>query len=273
MKSTNRSENFEKMKTDVTLTLRTSCYLNIYRFSASFLVFIFHMGYFSGYRLGWIGNLGDEAVLAFFVLSGVVIAYSATTKHSGLVDFSIARFSRLWSVVIPAIFLTFILDTLGQRLSLAAYGNLHPYDLEKWIVSSVASVLFLNQIWHFHLWIGSNGPFWSVSYEFWYYVIFASIFYFAGWRKLVAVALCVAIAGPKILIAFPVWLIGVAVYLLIAKYGPSRGWISVSIWWGSILLVIIHAKFHLNLSWPLNSLRLKTWQNLCGTRIFGLTAT
>jgi peptidoglycan/LPS O-acetylase OafA/YrhL len=199
------------------------------------------MGYFSGVRVPGIGRLGDEAVLAFFVLSGLVISYSAKTKHPDSIDFILARLSRLWSIMIPAVLLTIMLDTVGQKLSPSAYGNLHSYNLVKWTFSAIANALFVSQIWNLDIWVGSNGPFWSVCYEAWYYFMFAAAFYFTGWHRFVLVMFCFALAGPKIIIALPVWLEGVAVYWLVSKYGCARGWLGITIWWASILLVAGYA--------------------------------
>ena len=61
-----------------------------------------------GYRYGW------DAVKVFFVLSGFVIAYVAETKSNSLPLFFRDRLSRLYSVVVPAILVTCIADSLGH---------------------------------------------------------------------------------------------------------------------------------------------------------------
>jgi peptidoglycan/LPS O-acetylase OafA/YrhL len=54
------------------------------------------------------------AVMVFFVLSGCVIAYTTFQRHPGDVQkYIIARLSRLYSVVIPALILTGILFFMG----------------------------------------------------------------------------------------------------------------------------------------------------------------
>jgi peptidoglycan/LPS O-acetylase OafA/YrhL len=50
--------------------------------------------------------MGSEAVMAFFVLSGFVIAYVADQRETTLQAFAAARLARLYSVIIPAMLLT-----------------------------------------------------------------------------------------------------------------------------------------------------------------------
>jgi len=198
-----------------------SIYLDVLRYFAALMVYFFHAGHFANYTLPFFGTYGGLGVVVFFVLSGFVIAYSAAGKRRDIVDYFIARFARLWSVVLPAIVLTIALDTLGQWLSLPAYAPMQPYSIFKWIASSGISVLFLNQIWHLDIWVGTNGPFWSLSYEFWYYAIFAALIYFRGWQRIVLAGVAVCIAGPAIMIAFPVWFLGVGLYRVLCKWGAT----------------------------------------------------
>jgi peptidoglycan/LPS O-acetylase OafA/YrhL len=200
-----------------------SVYLDMLRYFAALMVYLFHAGHFAHYRLPFFGTYGGLGVAVFFVLSGFVIAFSSIGKHRDIVDYFIARFARLWSVVLPAILLTVVLDTIGQWLALAAYAPMQPYSAFKWLAASGITALFLNEIWFLDIWLGTNGPFWSLSYEFWYYAIFAALIYFRGWSRIVATGLVACIAGPGILIALPVWLLGVGLYRLLHKQALTDG--------------------------------------------------
>lgn len=189
-----------------------SLYLDLLRFFAALLVYVSHAGYFAKFRLPIIGDSGSQGVIIFFVLSGFVVAFTALRKHGDVTGYMVARLARLWSLVIPAIALTIILDVCGQQIFASAYAPMQPYSISKWIASASINALFLNQIWFLNIWLGTNGPFWSMSYEFWYYVIFASLIYFKGKKRLLLGAIAALIAGPGILIALPVWLMGVALY-------------------------------------------------------------
>src|ERR1700680_3766033 len=99
----------------------TSIYLDLVRFLAATTVFVAHANFdrFTG-GLPFLSRLGmdiaNDAVIVFFVLSGLVIAYVANTKENTLREFFLSRFARLWSVVVPALFLTVILDYVGSRI-------------------------------------------------------------------------------------------------------------------------------------------------------------
>lgn len=103
-----------------------SLYLDTLRFLAALAVFVSHLAYarFTNGNLQWIRdiNLGSDAVVVFFVLSGYVIAYTTFARDRGRAAYAEARIARLYSVVIPALLLTFALDTFGSSLQPQIYG-------------------------------------------------------------------------------------------------------------------------------------------------------
>lgn len=56
-----------------------------------------------------------------------------------------------------------------------------------------------------------NPPFWSLCYEFWYYVIFGVFFFFkgAGYKKFILCSIVLLLIGPSVSILMPAWLVGV----------------------------------------------------------------
>jgi peptidoglycan/LPS O-acetylase OafA/YrhL len=70
----------------------------------------------------------------------------------------------------------------------------------------------LQEIWHVRLVPGINGPFWSLSYEAIYYLLFGIIFFAKHTLKWLVVALLLALAGPVITALFPVWGLGFFAY-------------------------------------------------------------
>jgi peptidoglycan/LPS O-acetylase OafA/YrhL len=213
------------LRRDGVMHRTTSIYLDLLRFLAALVVFIFHA---SPVRLTgglpglWrIGNLADAAVMMFFVLSGFVIAHVADQKERTLKSYSISRLSRLYSVVVPALVLTLIVDSIGTRISPTLYtDNWFRADHPLWRIT--ANLLFLNELWFTSVSPFSNTPFWSLGYEFWYYAIFAGAFYLGSWHRIAAVAAVALIAGPKILLLLPVWLAGVAAYHVIKNTAISE---------------------------------------------------
>jgi peptidoglycan/LPS O-acetylase OafA/YrhL len=204
----------------------TSAYLDLVRFLAALVVLIVHIHYIlpGGVPFLWrFAGLGGEAVFVFFVLSGFVIAFVAETKESAFKDYLVSRLARLYSVAAPALVLTLTLDYFGARIDPAPYAGL----LDSPIWRFVANFFFLNEIWFSSVRPFSNIPFWSLGYEFWYYLIFAAGYYLDGAVKYLVVAAVCLFAGPKILILLPVWLLGVLAYFIVTKkrIGESLGWI------------------------------------------------
>jgi peptidoglycan/LPS O-acetylase OafA/YrhL len=87
--------------------------------------------------------------------------------------------------------------------------------------------LFVGEQWNAHRYPGTNVPYWSLGFEVWYYIVFASfVFVPTRWRWIASVSVLVFI-GPKVAVMFPVWLMGVATYRICvaAKITREAGWI------------------------------------------------
>ena len=196
----------------------TSIYLDASRLIAALIVFLSHVtsNEFNS-TFPWV-SIGHEAVVIFFVISGYVIAHVIQAREQSVIYYASARLGRLYSVVVPALILTWILDYIGREISPAVYQHI-PGDHS--IVRILISFLYLNQIWNFTVIPLSNGPFWSLGYEFWYYMIFGAWCLLKGKQRIILTMLFCIIAGPRILAAFPVWLIGVSVYYFSKSYQPT----------------------------------------------------
>ena len=197
----------------------TSTYLDLVRFNAALLVFFYHAKHdrFDGAWLKEIGAFGHDAVMIFFVISGFVIAYVTANKEKTIQTYVKSRLVRLYSVIIPALFLTIVLDHVGKQLNPDIYIGVH-YEYSEPVVRFLTNMFFINELW-FNSWIAfSNSPFWSLCYEFWYYVIFASMFYFRGVKKYFLTIVAMSIAGPKILLLLPIWGMGVYIYHASKKF-------------------------------------------------------
>ena len=208
-----------------------SVYLDLIRFLAAIIVFFSHANYerfTSNLPVVWrFKYLGHDAVMIFFVLSGFVIAYVVDQKEKTAREYFISRLARLYSVVIPALLITFVLDRIGSRIAFDVYDGWWYQDSRPfWRL--FANMTFINELWFTSTRPFTNGPFWSLGYEFWYYVIFAAAWFIK--RPLLkwgAVALVCLLVGPKILLLLPVWLLGVLVYHLYKKevVPESIGWV------------------------------------------------
>src|SRR6266536_4733067 len=177
----------------------SSIYLDLVRFLAAATVFLVHAQYerFTGGLplVAATAKLGNDAVMVFFVLYGFVIAYVADKKEKTLKDYALSRLARLYSVAAPALALTVAVDYIGSRIDYGLYtGWDFPTDHPLWRV--LANFFFVNELWFFSVRPFSNGPYWSLGYEFWYYVIFAAAFYLKPPVRYCLVVLSCCIAGP-----------------------------------------------------------------------------
>lgn len=197
------------------MSLGFSNYLDLLRVVAALTVVISHMAYARFTRGDYLfireWNLGSDAVILFFVLSGYVVAYTAVEKDKTLGRFVFARASRLFSVAIPAIILTLVLDHLGSRIDPAAYDGWWWNPAPAWEVI-LRSLSFTTEWTGSTFRPGTNGPFWSLSYEAAYYALFGIAMFQDGWRRAVLLLSALALAGIKIFILAPAWLFGVLLY-------------------------------------------------------------
>jgi len=218
------------------LTLSMSLYCDVLRFLAAFCVILGHAGWgnLSGGFLWQLQALGHPAVIVFFVLSGYIIAYVAATRETGLLNYSAARLARLYSVVIPAIVLTIILDTIGRAHNPSVY-SVGDYTSPVWRVVSAA--LFLSQSWQGDVSLFSNSSYWSLPYEFWYYALFGAAMFLRGSARIGALVVSALIAGPGILLLFPIWLAGVAAYRVSQKLPSAKS--ARILWLASIAVIAV----------------------------------
>jgi peptidoglycan/LPS O-acetylase OafA/YrhL len=197
------------------ITGSTSVVLDSLRIAAALTVLVFHLFYHWFEKLNITHKLDQAAhmaVVVFFVLSGYVIAYTTTVNNRGGLKYMQARFSRLYSVVIPALIITAVCEIIIHMYSPALQAHFsRGTSWPRYIISG----LFINEIWFFSAAPPVNGPLWSLSYEFWYYIIFGFWFYKKkGLKSFILPILAVLIAGPKILLMFPIWMMGYFAYHL-----------------------------------------------------------
>ncbi len=184
-----------------------SIYLDVFRFLAAMGVFLSHAEQHSA-APGVLPPIyfDHKLVIIFFVISGYVIAASASRPDRTLANYSADRVARLSSVVIPALALTYCLDAIGSMVSPDIYSFINPHWQS---VRMLLNLLYCQQIWFLCVNPSSNTPFWSLGYEFWYYVLFGVlIFVKSKWAKTLLLLLVSLFIGPKILLLLPAWAVG-----------------------------------------------------------------
>ena len=165
----------------------------------------------------WIGQpfrYAQEGVLLFFLLSGFVIYYS-WHEHRGTKNFAhffYRRFRRIYPL--------FVLAMLVAYIAVCIAGGLQPPDLHGFVAN-----LFMTQGfdrdpgWQASAFMG-NGPLWSLSYEWWFYMMFYPIHLYVSEtsQKFVVLGLAlIGVAGAEmapnllfhIMASFPLWWCGV----------------------------------------------------------------
>ena len=205
---------------DEPMPLAYSLYLDLVRFTAAMVVFVGHLAKPGFTRADWssgdpvlpvIHQFGAIAVTVFFVLSGYVIAYVVATRERDAFSYSVSRVSRLFSVVVPALVLTLAFDTVGSALDPTFYARETMFRKPPSLEGYAASLFLVNEFQVFDfggIGPGSNGPYWSLSFEAAYYAA-AGLILFVPRRVGLALAILLLAAGGKTIVALaPIWALG-----------------------------------------------------------------
>ncbi|TPG26719.1 acyltransferase family protein [Variovorax guangxiensis] len=237
------------MKSTRTIDGDTSLVLDSLRLGAALVVLLWHA------KDMWFpekifpadqpGDPSHTAVVVFFVLSGFVIAFTTDTRQPTLPEYMQARLARLCSMCVPALLLTAVAE-------FAVRANADPELMAAYVRGAfgpryLITGAFMNEAWTMSAAPPSNAALWSLSFEFWYYVIFGLWFCTGrGWKSwLLATGACL-VAGPKIVLMMPVWLMGCAAYWL-PRPQTSRRWA-----WIGVLLALLAAVWAIEVirPWP-----------------------
>ncbi len=192
-------------------------------------------------------SFGHSAVMVFFILSGFLVGGLTVIKSENYEfkfhDYFIKRFSRIYTVLVPALVVGGFVDLIGssffdaqQIYSKANSGGIAILPFSA--VDRLGSLNFLDNIFllQFNGTFGSNGPLWSLAYEWWYYIIFGSFMVIiTGSIKFRIISifvflLCLIILPFNLLLWGVVWLLGVATALFasVCKRRPPL-WIALFI--------------------------------------------
>lgn len=193
---------------------------------------------------------GHEAVFLFFVLSGFVIhlRYSKAIAEKGInaqfdfPNYLFRRIKRIYPPLLLALLVTYALDSYGFSLGYGIYKGSVAYPT---IASNVVSVTDVNALVGNLLFLvdisapawGTNAPLWSLTYEWWFYMIYPILFWATKHHwKLTSIAVALLCFSNLIFIQF--WM-----------NIPFKGIvIGLIIWWLGALLADIYTG-RINLPW------------------------
>jgi peptidoglycan/LPS O-acetylase OafA/YrhL len=167
------------------------------------------------------------AVILFFVLSGYLIAYSDFNKYKNDRNYNVTsyltnRFVRIYSVLVPAILLTLILDGLG-RIWLTGYLNPSIFPQDHYVIRLIINLISMQGIWGNRVQLGSNPALWSIGYEFTFYVLYGLFVWkrekvFMNKWSMSILILIFLVRGPQVMYYFLLWLLGVLSFRLSNVY-------------------------------------------------------
>jgi peptidoglycan/LPS O-acetylase OafA/YrhL len=229
------------------LSVSASAHLDVIRSIAAWAVMWGHLRafFFADYEelvlrdpslkaLYFLTGFGHQAVMIFFVLSGFLIS-SSILKSLGSGTWSwrgyaVSRATRLYVVLIPGLLFGLLWDVLGKSLfsstglysqPLGSFGGLVVQN-ELTARNFFGTLFFVQTIVCNSF--GSNGPLWSITNEFWYYVLFplGLLAGYSWFKKSFAAAALLTVAalgislilGPVKMTGFLIWLAGFAVVLI-----------------------------------------------------------
>ncbi len=182
----------------------------------------------------FVTGFGHEAVMIFFVISGYLVGGKVWSSFSEgrfrWNNYFCDRLSRLYAVLIAAMFIGLAFDTIGLNFfnRYGQYTNTattplalvsRDFSAALQVSDFIAGLCFLQTVTSPTF--GSNGPLWSLANEWWYYVLFPlalAVVHEPRWGlKFIALvilaALCMSLP-TGLLVLGGVWLVGVIVSLI-----------------------------------------------------------
>ena len=171
------------------LSIQQSVFLDVLRCFAAQMVLVEHVLTSYGFREVFVGSFG---VVVFFILSGFLISMSAARDAERNVftfkGYLIGRFSRIFTLYVPVLFLVLLCD---HFVSVYGGGALEKVDEQRSLINFLGSILMLQQnpiseilsqvlgLGFFEIKpYGSARPIWSVAVEWWIYVFFGGVFFY-----------------------------------------------------------------------------------------------
>lgn len=207
----------------------------------------------------FLAGFGHQAVILFFVLSGFWITRSIArhARHGwSWRSYLIERLSRLMIVLVPTLIVGGALDAIGVfGLQSPTYlGQTDTYVLRTDVAANLSPSTLLGNLAFLQFYIppfGTNGPLWSLAYEFWFYIWFPSLWLLVREGRmsvgLLTLAFCLLV--PELALAFLSWLCGSALYGLTRIWPRPVGMTPVSVWASlsvtglALSLVLVFARF------------------------------
>ena len=247
----------------------TYIWLDLIRALAALAVFMQHLRtlLFKNYWMGQTSSLkkifyfvtgfSHEAVIVFFVLSGFFITGAIVRAWEkgkfSFLNYGIDRLIRLWIVLIPGLIFTLIVDRMGLYWfgTNPAYTGAILYTGHIDVASNLSAASFFGNIFFLQGILvntfGSNSPLWSLSNEFWYYVLFPVLFFIFYYKKAGTRVLLLILAlgifvfiGKDMLMYFLIWLLGSVLFFVKKTFETPAIWVRNALFIGGSLALALY---------------------------------
>ncbi len=210
--------------------------LNFFRWFSAFLVVAGHLRsilFIDYHQWDGVGNsvlvkifyfitgFGHQGVITFFVVSGYLVGGKMLQKYmlynngintNYLKSYFIRRFSRIYTVLIPALCVGVILDFIGINLFADSYVRLSLNVSE-----NTSFFIFTNNVLNlqtiFSPALGTNTPLWSLANEWWYYMLLPLLLINTASRLLFCfLVITISYFNMSLLLYFSLWLLGAGAF-------------------------------------------------------------
>jgi len=153
---------------------------------SAIMVVLYHLNVFGTFEEILLTRGGFLFVDFFFVLSGFVISHTWSTKirnWKDVIAFVIRRFGRLWPLHISTLFVLVVIEWLKR-----AGASVEPFSGSNSPSALIYNVALLHSMGLLHS-LTWNFPSWSISAEFYTYILFALVCLFTRNRYLLALSI------------------------------------------------------------------------------------
>lgn len=250
-------------QTPFALPASTSDGLNLVRGLSAQLVLFGHaisfLGIFPILQPPATPYLQNVGVVAFFFISGIVIAYTIETKTNSYQEFLFDRSTRIFTALVPALFFVAVVDRIF--LGDPHYNLYAENSSAKTFIGNIALLAEYPGVkigGHFLTLapitvdrFGTLRPIWSVILECWLYVFFGYLFLSRTVRSRIAIVGCAILFVFSILPALAgftngkgsglsyVWLLGAVYYRLVLRTDLLTGRLPTILFGLAVALAIL----------------------------------
>jgi peptidoglycan/LPS O-acetylase OafA/YrhL len=191
-------------------------------FAALYVVFhhTIHQFRILNFDLSFLFRFGQEAVILFFILSGFVIEYSYSKgKDKSFKTYFLKRFLRIYIPLFFVFITHFIIKSINTEVNIdwrILFGNIFMLQDVGSLKPNVIVPTFLG-----------NSPLWSLSYEWWFYMLYFPLITF--FKK------------KSSLIVYTLGVISALTYIIYPNFF-NRELMYLTIWWSGVEIARLYSQ-------------------------------